>query len=82
MAGGVAPGGEAAAVAELAKARAPEFESVFLDDQPALEARYVNGQLLEPEQGFAEDGRPLGADGKPISRVRWWYRQWADQQQA
>ncbi len=28
------------ALAELAKARAPEFESVFLDDQPALEARY------------------------------------------
>ncbi len=28
------------ALAELAKARAPEFESVFLDDQPALESRY------------------------------------------
>lgn len=28
------------ALAELAKARAPEFESVFLDDVPALEERY------------------------------------------
>lgn len=28
------------ALAELAKARAPGFESVFLDDQPALESRY------------------------------------------
>jgi len=28
------------ALAELAKARSPEFESVFLDDQPALETRY------------------------------------------
>lgn len=28
------------ALAELAKARAPEFESVFLDDVPELEGRY------------------------------------------
>jgi len=28
------------ALSELAKARAPEFDSVFLDDHPALESRY------------------------------------------
>ncbi|AWH18809.1 NrdH-redoxin [Stenotrophomonas sp. ZAC14D2_NAIMI4_7] len=28
------------ALAELAKARAPDFHSVFLDDRPALESRY------------------------------------------
>ena len=28
------------ALAELAQARVPEFESVFIDGEPALEARY------------------------------------------
>ena len=28
------------ALAALAEARVPEFESVFIDDEPALEARY------------------------------------------
>jgi hypothetical protein len=48
----------------------------------AVDARYLNGQLVEPEQGFASDGRPLDAEGKPISRVRWWVRRWTDPAQA
>ncbi|HDS1145508.1 MULTISPECIES: glutaredoxin family protein [Stenotrophomonas] len=44
------------ALAELAKARVPEFESVFLDDQPALEARYgARVPVLRDEA----DGREL-----------------------
>jgi antitoxin component YwqK of YwqJK toxin-antitoxin module len=48
----------------------------------AVEARYLNGQLLEPAQAYAQDGRPLDAEGKPISRVRWWFRRWNDPAQA
>ena len=43
------------ALAELARARAPEFESVFLDDQPALEARYgTRVPVLRDERGDRE----------------------------
>ncbi|KAG1255729.1 hypothetical protein G6F65_016613 [Rhizopus arrhizus] len=43
------------ALAELAKARAPEFESVFLDDQPALETRYgARVPVLRDEAGQRE----------------------------
>ncbi|KPZ13204.1 Phophatidylinositol-4-phosphate 5-kinase [Pseudomonas syringae pv. theae] len=41
----------------------------------AFEARYLNGQKLDQEQQFAEDGRPLDAKGKPVSRLRWWWTQ-------
>ncbi|PSD26690.1 NrdH-redoxin, partial [Stenotrophomonas maltophilia] len=37
------------------RARAPEFESVFLDDQPALEARYgARVPVLRDETGGRE----------------------------
>ena len=31
---------------------------------------------------MAAAGIQRGADGKPISRVRWWYQRWVDPQQA
>ncbi|WP_414498907.1 glutaredoxin family protein, partial [Stenotrophomonas maltophilia] len=50
------------ALAELAKARAPEFESVFLDDQPALEARYgARVPVLRDETGGRELDWPFDA---------------------
>ncbi len=50
------------ALAELAKARAPEFESVFLDDQPALEARYgARVPVLRDERGDRELDWPFDA---------------------
>ncbi|TFZ43911.1 glutaredoxin family protein [Stenotrophomonas maltophilia] len=50
------------ALAELAKARAPEFESVFLDDQPALEARYgARVPVLRDEAGGRELDWPFDA---------------------
>ncbi|QGL98097.1 MULTISPECIES: glutaredoxin family protein [Stenotrophomonas] len=52
------------ALAELARARAPEFESVFLDDQPALEARYgarVPVLVLRDERGDRELDWPFDA---------------------
>lgn len=58
------------------------YQRFHPNGKTAVEARYLNGQLLEPEQGFAADGRPLDADGKPISRVRWWFRRWSDPAQA
>jgi len=50
------------ALAELARARAPEFESVFLDDQPALEARYgTRVPVLRDERGDRELDWPFDA---------------------
>lgn len=40
--------------------------------QLAQEARYLKGVQLEPAHAYAEDGRPLQADGKPLPRWRWW----------
>ncbi|MFL6535985.1 MAG: toxin-antitoxin system YwqK family antitoxin [Pseudomonas sp.] len=58
------------------------YRRLHPNGNPAVEARYLNGQLLEPAQAYAEDGRPLDAEGKPISRVRWWFRRWNDPAQA
>ncbi|SFX80351.1 MULTISPECIES: toxin-antitoxin system YwqK family antitoxin [unclassified Pseudomonas] len=58
------------------------YRRMHPNGNPAVEARYLNGQLLEPAQAYAEDGRPLDADGKPISRLRWWFRRWNDPAQA
>ncbi|WP_434573541.1 toxin-antitoxin system YwqK family antitoxin [Pseudomonas sp. Z3-8] len=58
------------------------YRRLHPNGSPAVEARYLNGQLLEPAQAYAEDGRPLDAEGKPISRVRWWFRRWNDPAQA
>ncbi|MCG6574830.1 toxin-antitoxin system YwqK family antitoxin [Pseudomonas sp. AF32] len=58
------------------------YRRLHPNGKPAVEARYLNGQLLEPAQAYAEDGRPLDAEGKPISRVRWWFRRWNDPAQA
>lgn len=47
----------------LARARAPEFESVFIDGDQALEARY--GQrvpVLRDDAGARELGWPFGVD--------------------
>lgn len=46
--------------------------------QVAQRSRYLNGKLLDEGQVFAEDGRPLDAEGKPISRLRWWWRRWQE----
>jgi len=58
------------------------YRRMHPNGNPAVEARYLNGQLLEPAHAYAEDGRPLDAEGKPISRVRWWFRRWNDPAQA
>ncbi|BBH32943.1 toxin-antitoxin system YwqK family antitoxin [Pseudomonas bijieensis] len=58
------------------------YRRLHPNGNPAVEARYLNGQLLEPAHAYAEDGRPLDAEGKPISRVRWWFRRWNDPAQA
>ena len=43
------------ALAELAQARTPEFESVFIDEDPALEARYgVRIPVLRREDDGSE----------------------------
>ena len=57
------PAAVAAALAGmLAKARAPEFESVFLDDQPALETRYgARVPVLRDEAGQRELDWPFDA---------------------
>ncbi|AVO56064.1 toxin-antitoxin system YwqK family antitoxin [Ectopseudomonas mendocina] len=50
--------------------------------QTAHRSRYLNGKPLDEGQGFAEDGRPLDADGKPMSRLRWWWRRWNESAEA
>lgn len=50
--------------------------------QTAHRIRYLNGKPLDEGQGFAEDGRPLDADGKPMSRLRWWWRRWNESAKA
>jgi antitoxin component YwqK of YwqJK toxin-antitoxin module len=46
--------------------------------QVAQRSHYLNGKLLDEGQVFAEDGRPLDAEGKPISRLCWWWRRWQE----
>ncbi|ERH50953.1 hypothetical protein O203_12085 [Ectopseudomonas chengduensis] len=50
--------------------------------QVAHRSRYLNGKTLDEGQSFAEDGRPLDAEGKPISRLRWWWRRWQESGEA
>jgi len=35
---------------------------------------FNSGKPIEPAERYARDGRPLGADGKPLSRWRNWWR--------
>ena len=52
------------ALAELAQARAPEFDSIFIDDDPALEARYgVRIPVLRREADGGELDWPFDAAG-------------------
>ncbi|QRY77356.1 toxin-antitoxin system YwqK family antitoxin [Pseudomonas sp. PDNC002] len=41
--------------------------------QLAHEAHYAKGAALDAPSTYAEDGRPLEPDGKPMSRLRWWF---------
>lgn len=51
------------ALEALAKARAPEFESVFIDGDEALEARYgARVPVLRDEADGRELAWPFGAD--------------------
>ena len=53
----------------LAQARAPEFDSVFIDEDDALEARYgVRVPVLRDNVSGAELDWPFDAD----SLRRWW----------
>ena len=57
------------ALAVLAQARAPEFDSVFIDEDDALEARYgVRVPVLRDNASGAELDWPFDAD----SLRRWW----------
>lgn len=50
------------ALGELAAARAPEFESVFIDDQPELEPLYgTRVPVFRDRQSGAEIGWPFDA---------------------
>ncbi len=58
------------ALAVLAQARAPEFDSVFIDDDEALEARYgMRVPVLRDTVSGAELEWPFDAD-----RLREWWR--------
>ncbi len=58
------------ALAELAQARLPEFESVFIDDDAALEMRYgVRIPVLRRDDDGAELDWPFDA-----ARVAMWLR--------
>ncbi|HBP0513757.1 TPA: toxin-antitoxin system YwqK family antitoxin [Pseudomonas aeruginosa] len=46
--------------------------------QLAFDGRYLNGQLLDGAQPFADDGRPLDSEGKPMARWRWWWSRLAE----
>ncbi|OEC34826.1 MORN repeat variant [Pseudomonas cuatrocienegasensis] len=46
--------------------------------QLASRSRYLKGRLLDDSQQFSNDGRPLDAAGKPMSRVRWWWKRWSE----
>mgnify|MGYP006183064443 CR=1 FL=1 len=39
---------------------------------------WLKGRLLDDSQQFSNDGRPLDATGKPMSRVRWWWKRWSE----
>jgi len=55
------------ALAELAAARAPEFDSVFVDDDTALEARYgARVPVLRDDAGDRELDWPF--DGAALAR--------------
>ncbi|MBN0537430.1 toxin-antitoxin system YwqK family antitoxin, partial [Pseudomonas aeruginosa] len=41
--------------------------------QLAFDGRYLKGQLLDGAQPFADDGRPLDNEGRPMARWRWWW---------
>ncbi|MDO5504988.1 MAG: glutaredoxin family protein [Pseudoxanthomonas suwonensis] len=56
------------ALAELAQARVPEFDSVFIDDEPALEPRY--GQRVPVLRDLAAD-RELDWPFDAAAVVRW-----------
>lgn len=56
-----------AALAVLAEARAGEFASVFIDDEPALEARYGARVPVLRDDGGRELGWPFDA-----ARLRAW----------
>ncbi|MCY1538836.1 MORN repeat variant [compost metagenome] len=47
----------------------------------SLRAQYLRGQIIEPGQMFTDDGRPVDAQGKPMSRLRWWWLRWTDPQE-
>jgi hypothetical protein len=52
------------AIALLAAVRAPEFESVWIDDDPGLEARYGERvPVLRDEAGDRELGWPFDLEG-------------------
>ncbi|MBD9504315.1 toxin-antitoxin system YwqK family antitoxin [Pseudomonas sp. PDM23] len=48
------------------------FRRFHGNGQLAQEARYAKGAPLDQPRAYAEDGRPLDDNGKPISRLRWW----------
>lgn len=49
------------------------FRRFHGNGQLAHEAHYVKGAALDAPSTYAEDGRPLELDGKPMSRLRWWF---------
>ena len=58
------------ALAVMAEARAPDFDSVFIDDDPALEARYgLRVPVLRNEDAGIELDWPFDADA-----LRRWLR--------
>lgn len=58
------------------------YQRFHVNGQVSHRSRYLNGKPLDEGQGFAEDGRPLNVEGKPISRLRWWWRRWQESAEA
>ncbi|WP_443190774.1 toxin-antitoxin system YwqK family antitoxin [Pseudomonas indica] len=54
------------------------YQRFHANGRTALRCTYRQGVPVEPKQGFAEDGRPLDDDGKPVSRLTWWWRRWGE----
>ena len=48
------------------------FRRFHASGQLAQGARYAKGVPVEQPRAYAEDGRPLDENGKPVSRLRWW----------
>lgn len=42
--------------------------------QLAWRQLFQQGQGVEPERSFGKDGRPRDEQGKPISRLAWWWQ--------